>query len=142
MTVTAPATVTVTPPKTVTVSPPQPTVVVPDDPQTKVATPDLTMPTSVRTYANQFVRAWGLGDTVKMSRYATGSAIADLQGLGYVGGPHWNNGGVVYQDGRAYVTFDNTDTGQSFLVYLDPSLVSQGSQQAIDSILVGGSGGE
>lgn len=67
------------------------------------------LPTNALSYADGFVRAWGIGDRQDASRYATATAVSSLFGVDARGGSNWSRDGEVDQGGRTQVRYTNDD---------------------------------
>ncbi len=89
-----------------------------------------TLPTNALSYADGFVRAWGIGDRDDASRYATSTTVNGLFGVDARGGSNWSRDGEVDQGGRTQVRYTNGDDLVLY-VLVDRSAASSGQSSAV-----------
>ncbi|WP_427383618.1 hypothetical protein [Janibacter sp. G56] len=88
------------------------------------------LPTDIGSYADAFVRAWGIGDQPSASRYATVTTVSSLFAMDPRGGSTWKRGSQVEQDGRMQVRYTD-GAGTALYVLIDRGLTATGSEDAI-----------
>lgn len=88
------------------------------------------LPTSASSYADGFVRAWGIGDRQDASRYATSTAVSSLFGADARGGSNWSRDTSVDQGSRTQVRYTNDDDLVLY-VLVDRSTASSGNEHAV-----------
>lgn len=89
-----------------------------------------TLPKNAPSYADGFVRAWGIGDRQDASRYATTTAVSSLFGVDARGGSNWSRDGEVDQGGRTQVRYTNDDDLVLY-VLVDRSTATSGDGHAV-----------
>lgn len=120
----------VTPTETTT---PAPAItVVASMPATVEARPEAasSLPTGVGPYADGFVRAWGIGDSLEASRYATDDAVAALFGYDARGSNSWAYTSTTAQNSRSQIRYSD-DSGRSLYVVVDNATVARGAAHAV-----------
>lgn len=137
----APATVTVT--SSTDTSSPAPTTAPTPATVTTTMTPTSTstttrgttqpggsLPTETGSYADGFVRAWGIGDREDASRYATPLTVSTLFSQDARGGSSWKRQQSTDQGERTQVRYTD-GTGMTLYVLVDRGAASAGSQDAV-----------
>lgn len=100
----------------------------PDDSQSSGSTGAL--PTSAPSYADGFVRAWGIGDREDASRYATSTAVSSLFDVDDRGGSTWSRDSEVDQGTRTQVRY-TSDDDLVLYVLVDRSTAGSGDDHAV-----------
>lgn len=88
------------------------------------------LPTNPGDYADEFVRAWGIGDRPKASRYATESAADDIFAHDGRGGSTWEQDSTAVQGTRTQVRYTNGN-GASLYVLVDTATAGSGLGDAV-----------
>lgn len=93
------------------------------------------LPRDPAEYANQLIRAWGVGDWSHADRYAGDGAMAVIFAGGSRGGPTWST--VTVRDDVAVSR--NSRTGSVLRLYLDLNRITAGAEDGVYAASIGGS---
>lgn len=88
------------------------------------------LPTDVRSYADDFVRAWGVGDRQEALKYATATTVSSLFAFHPKGGTSWSRQGEVDHGLRTHVRYTDGDGGV-LTVFVDREEVTEGGPNGV-----------
>lgn len=96
--------------------------------QYTVAGDEVDLPTAPVEYADALVVAWGAGEQALIGRMATPEVVHIL---GDGGGPSWQQTGSEGAAGSTYVTYENSESGDTLTLRVDNATASEGGDQAV-----------
>ena len=76
-------------------------------------------PVSQQEYTSQLVRAWGAGDRIRATHFATAPAVQQLFGWLARGGPGWSLVGCDNAGPRPACTFIDRESGRRLVLFYD-----------------------
>ncbi len=90
------------------------------------------LPSDPGSYADGFVRAWGIGDREDASRYATASSVSTLFAIDTHGGSSWTRTSTARQGDRSQVSYSD---GEGFVLHVlvDRETAAAGEGDAVVS---------
>ena len=89
------------------------------------------IPRVPQDYADEFVRAWGAGDTARAELLATSDVLTQLEGRQ---SGQWARVATEGAAGHTYVTYRENDTGEEFVLGVVNQYVDAGEQHAVDQV--------
>lgn len=89
------------------------------------------LPTNATDYADEFVRAWGRGDTDRVAQLSTENVAIMLRGRAT---EHWARVAEDAGAGTVHVTYREEETGEEFVLHVDNAKAGQGQEQAVTDV--------
>ncbi|WP_423058002.1 hypothetical protein [Brevibacterium linens] len=80
---------------------------------TDVDTQSIYYPIEAGKYADELVIAWGQDNTERVEAFASDEVAEKLADHGNEDGTHWRNSGAEGAAGTTYITYRNTETGET-----------------------------
>lgn len=91
-------------------------------------------PVDATTYADQLVRAWGVGSDIAVAEHATNDAIDVLLEHGDESASHWDRTGAEGTAGTVYVDYENKVTGEKMSVGVSNQDLAEGKDHAVHHV--------
>lgn len=89
------------------------------------------LPTNATDYADEFVRAWGRGDTDRVAQLSTENVAIMLRGRAT---ENWARVAENAGAGTVHVTYREEETGEEFVLHVDNAKAGQGQEQAVTDV--------